>query len=102
MVDCKRESSPIIFKYCFGFAVLLRGQKRVPEPPAIIRQYNFSMFDALFLLKVKNTAFIQKIKNEIIFSNQASTKYNQNVAFRGNPVRENLLKQRYVLTVSLA
>jgi hypothetical protein len=60
------------------------------------------MFDALFLLKVKNTAFIQKIKNEIIFSNQASTKYNQNVAFRGNPVRESLLKQRYVLTVSLA
>jgi hypothetical protein len=60
------------------------------------------MFDALFLLKVKNTAFIQKIKNEIIFSNQASTKYNQNVAFRVNPVGESLLKQRYVLTVSLA
>ena len=30
---------PRISRNCFGLSVRLRGQKRVPEPPAIMMQY---------------------------------------------------------------
>jgi hypothetical protein len=32
-------SSPVMFKNCFGVEILLKGQKRVPPPPAMITPY---------------------------------------------------------------
>ncbi len=34
MVCCSMEPVPTIFKSCLGVRVRLRGQKRVPRPPA--------------------------------------------------------------------
>src|SRR5258707_2104525 len=43
-VCCSMEPSPTIFRSCFGVRARLRGQKRVPRPPARITTWVASAF----------------------------------------------------------
>jgi len=41
---------PMMFRSCFGVRVRLRGQKRVPRPPARIRAWIASLFSDVLMV----------------------------------------------------
>ena len=45
---------PKISKNCFGFSSVESGQKRLPTPPAIIKQYNDEPFILFLLLQLRH------------------------------------------------
>jgi hypothetical protein len=56
-------SSPVMFKNCFGVEILLKGQKRVPPPPAMITPY--LSIDITPIIKNKHTIIFTKKTGKI-------------------------------------
>lgn len=50
---------------CFGQALVLTGQKRFPNPPAIITQYEF-LFISSYKFKIKFHLIVVEISNKSV------------------------------------